>query len=136
MAILILRNINHVNAAGGEPAGRLKRGEVVDIVDDDHVWGRRERNNPAWEFVSLPNIPRDSLTRLLNKYTESESALIEANLWDGILVVDRRRAYRLHVTRLEALMADPVAAEAFRSAPSWEAAEAAGLILRYDEAEG
>ena len=135
MAILVIRRVDHTHANGATAVGRLRRGEVVAVVEDGHQFSPAERANAAWEFVALPGVPAANLALLTSRYTDSEMAALQGGLWDGKLAVDRRRAHRLNMTALAALLADAEAAAAFVASPSWDAATAAGLILRYDEGE-
>lgn len=54
---MVIRVVDKVNPDdAGLDAMLLKRGDVVDIQADGWNWSGRERTNPAWIIVSVPNM--------------------------------------------------------------------------------
>lgn len=133
MAEILVRVSPHTFMNGVVADGRLNRGEVVSIGEDGHLWSHAERNNPAWMIVTIPGITAESLSRLLSKYTDEEIALIKSGVWNGNLVSDRRRAWRLNIDNVQALLADNVKTAEFLATPTWEKAEMLRLVERWDE---
>lgn len=61
-----------------DKAGSYKRGDVVVVMPDGHVWGKEERL-PKFMVVKIPDLSvKDAM-----KYIESET--------DGLVVITRRR---------------------------------------------
>lgn len=131
MAEVLIR-IATARLGGQEVIGRLRCGETVAIGEDGHAWSAAERDNPDWTIVAIPGIPAERLARLLDRYTDEEKALIASGVWNGELVQERRRAWRLDPEALAALLADAEASGAFLANPTWAAAFAQGLVVRWD----
>lgn len=34
-----------------------KRGDVIDVREDGHQWGREEISNPNWKIIRVPGVP-------------------------------------------------------------------------------
>lgn len=131
MAEILLR-VAPTRVNGHDVPGRLRFGEAVVVCEDGHEWSQRERANPDWLIVTIPGVPAASLDRLMDQYTDEEKALLLSGEWDGVLEDGRRRAWRLNVFALSALLANAEATAAFLAEPSWEAAYALDLVVRWD----
>lgn len=57
MCQVLLRVKNKVNPDSPELDVKcLKRGDIVTIVEDSHVWSPAELTNPDWRIIDLPNV--------------------------------------------------------------------------------
>jgi hypothetical protein len=117
---------------GKEIVGRHRFGETIAVCEDGHKWSDTERNNPAWLIVAIPGVSATSLMKLLETYTDEEKLLIESKQWDGVIADGRRRAWKLDVFSLSALLANEKETAIFLENPSWEAAEKYNLVVRWD----
>lgn len=54
---MLVRTVDKINLESAEDNSLfLKRGDVVAIMPDGHPWSVREKTNPAWMIVSIPNM--------------------------------------------------------------------------------
>lgn len=44
----------------------FKRGDVIHIAEDGHVWGHREVDNPHWVIIKVPNLSKAAEDSLLS----------------------------------------------------------------------
>lgn len=131
MAEILLR-IAPWRENGQDVPGFLRCGETIAVCEDGHPWSVAEQSHPDWKIVAIPGVPASSLERLLDVYTDEEKARILAGEWDGVLADGRLRAWRFNTFALAALLANAEATAAFLAAPSWEAAFALELVVRWD----
>lgn len=52
----------------------LKRGDIVVVVGDAHVWGREELRDPAWRILRLPNITVEQAEAFLGPELDTDPA--------------------------------------------------------------
>lgn len=63
--LVITVNCGHANAVETGGAAWV-RGDVIAIMPDGHVWGRKEVNAPHFRIIKLPGAPELSLQHLLD----------------------------------------------------------------------
>lgn len=42
-----------------------KKGDVIVVVEDEHLWGELEKSQPFWQIIKLPNISVDQINSSL-----------------------------------------------------------------------
>ena len=58
MAELLIRVVDRTNPDDAtRDAVLAKRGDVIEVKEDGAFWSPRERTNPDWRILSLPNVP-------------------------------------------------------------------------------
>lgn len=140
MAILVVRRTDHRKEDGTVNLQRARRGEVLDILEDGHVWGSKEPL-AAWKVIELPGVPRAHVERLVRPWLDEEaSGAIDGAKAEQLRAISRsrRRAYRLSLTRLAFLESRPILWAAIlkklRDGPNWTDADLSQLFVRFDAA--
>ena len=54
MCQVVIRVADKINPDKALNQQLLKRGDIVELVGDDHVWSAKELTNPDWRIVVLP----------------------------------------------------------------------------------
>lgn len=81
---------------------RWGRGDVIEVLPDGHVFSKREDENPDWRIVQVPGVDPVKLASFVapdvgfgDKEAEKESRVL------------RRRAFRIDLAALDALLNNP-----------------------------
>ena len=82
---------------------RLGRGDVVVVMPDGHKWSDVEKAAPFWRILRLPGVGPNKLTQLLA--SDVGYGDFEAEKASKVL---QRRAYKIDLLALVALLADVV----------------------------
>lgn len=70
MARLLVKAVDHTHPDPKIDAqGAYKRGDVVCVMSDDHVWGGAE-GLPKFEQIDLPGVPVESLQHMIGSEVE------------------------------------------------------------------
>jgi hypothetical protein len=85
-----------VDKIGADPyvdARSFKRGDVVDVVEDDHVFGKEEANHPQWRIFSFPGVSASEMRGFMAHEPETDPSNPSAVL--------QLRAFGLDLTKLK-----------------------------------
>lgn len=81
MARLLVKATNYTHPdPNKDKQGAYKRGDVVAVVPDDHVWGKKE-GLPSFEQVDMPGVSVAELKHLINSEIESSYEVISKAAW-------------------------------------------------------
>lgn len=64
MAQLLVRVVDKTHPNPELDRGLTKRGDVIAVVEDGHVWGTEELKNPDWRIIVIPGVPTFALASL------------------------------------------------------------------------
>ena len=56
---------------------RTNEGDVVCLVDDDHVFSFAELNNGHYRIIDVPGVPQEDLAHLVESLDDAEGRLIK-----------------------------------------------------------
>lgn len=74
MADLLIRIRDKESSGDAETdALQFKRGDVIAVMPTPHPWSERERTNPDWRILRLPNIDAADLSALLRPENETQA---------------------------------------------------------------
>jgi len=107
---------------------RWGRGDVIAILPDAHVLSVREASNPDWRVFQVPQVDPIRLASFLAVDTGYGDR--EAEKANRVL---RRRAFRLDLETLEALLADNKKSQELLADPVKAEAYAMELLTAADE---
>lgn len=72
MCEILLRVVDKVNYENPyKNAECLKRGDVVVVVEDGHVWGAQELRNPDWRILKVPGVSVSAASAFLGEELDS-----------------------------------------------------------------
>ena len=96
MAELLLRVNDKIGSTPALDARCTKRGDVIVVMPDGHVWGEREKDSPDWRIVKLPNVSVLQASAWLGE---------EPNTGPVTNPMRRRRLWHLDLTQLPVIAA-------------------------------
>ena len=62
---LLIRVVDKPVEEGVDSVTQFARGDVIAVMPDGHAWSVRERTNPHWRILSIPDLLRAEADALL-----------------------------------------------------------------------
>lgn len=85
MAEILIRVADKVHSDPARNAQCTKRGDVIVVCEDGHVWGEAEKTSPFWRIVSLPNVTVSEASMWLGPEPQVDivapSRMVQRRLW-------------------------------------------------------
>lgn len=121
MARVVVQRAEVKGADGTVSEGRLRAGEVIDVLPDGASLGKRGDTHPDWLVIEMPGVSPEKLAWLLAQHNDDELAAIAEAKQKGESVAPtaRLRAWRFSKDALAGK-----GMEAFKANPTKQAAAA------------